>query len=59
VVMRNYYFGGVTLRLVHISAQPEVLLIACHCPRTHSSHSPHPPWPGHLFPLQLNLTVCS
>jgi len=35
--------------------QPDCLLIVRQCTRTRSPHPP--PWSGHPFPLQLNLTV--
>ena len=36
---------------------PDSLLTVYRCTRSHSP--PPPPWPGHSFPFQLNLTDCS
>jgi hypothetical protein len=41
--------------LIRFPAQPDWLLMVYRCTSTHAPHSP--PWPGHAFPFQLNLTV--
>ena len=44
-------------RAVPFPAQSHCLLMVYRCIRAHSPHNP--PWPGHLFPCQLSLTVCA